>query len=95
MATVGISFSLRVHAGVTVQGYLDNTIVLHRRTLHADSFTVALLEQSRIGDDNWYQACARITPLGLRQNLHSFRSQLEALLCADPNIVVVSLDEPR
>jgi hypothetical protein len=53
------------------------------------------LEQSRIGDDNWYQACARITPLGLRQNLHSFRSQLEALLCADPNIVVVSLDEPR
>ena len=86
---VGITFTLKVHGAVTIQGYLDNTLVLHRQSLCAGGFTVEILDKSLIVDD-WYQARVRITPHDLRQNLQSFTSQLEALLCGDPNIVVLS-----
>jgi hypothetical protein len=94
MATVGITFGLKVHGGVTIQGYLDNTLLVHRQALGVNSFTVERLDQSRIGEDNWYQARVRITPHGLGQNLQSFTLQLEALLCADPNIVVLDRGSP-
>ncbi len=94
MATVGIVFHVRVHGGITIQGYLDNTPALYRQALAVDSFTVERLEQSRIGDDNWYEARVRITPHGLRENMRPFTSRLEAILCEDPNIVVLDREVP-
>ncbi len=89
MAAVGLSFRVKVHGGVTVQGYLENTLILHRHALGADSLTVETLDKTPIGENDWYEARVRITPHGLRQNLRSFTTQLEALLCGDPNIVVL------
>lgn len=93
MATASIHFRLKVHGGVTIQGYLDNTLALQRCNLSADAFSVELIERSSIDNDDWYQAHVRITPHGLRQNLRSFTSELEALLCRDPNILVLDREE--
>ncbi len=93
MDKTSITFSLKVHGGVTVQDYLENTLNFNRNSLGAEGFNVQRLEQSGIGDDNWYQTRVRITPYGLRQNQKSFISQLESILCGDPNIVVLDRED--
>lgn len=89
MASTDITFRMKVHGGVTVQSYLENTLALHATGMGVESFTVERLEQSQLGGDNWYEALIRITPRGLHQNLDSVWSQLESRLAGDTNIIVL------
>jgi hypothetical protein len=81
-----------VHGAVTIEGYLENKLLLYRHVLAADRFEVERLDKTRWENDDWFQVKVRIMPHGLRQNLRSFTTHLEAILCGDPNIVLLERD---